>query len=118
MHWQDIDRESIVDLVLSRSNVSTLDEEARAAKLAEVLAFYDDFGRGQDGMQLPYITQCYRARVIDRLDPGRRRPRRDATPTDPAHERRDGHRHAAHRLPLTAGGPKPPRALADEDKSR
>lgn len=65
--WQDINRDSLVDLVVSRSNISTLDEEARAAKIAEVVAFYDDFGRGYDGMQLPYVTRCFRARVVDRL---------------------------------------------------
>ena len=65
-HWQTIDRQSVQDLVLSRSNVAVLDEAARAAKLAEVLAFYDDFGRGMDGMQLPYVTRCFRADVLDR----------------------------------------------------
>ncbi|MFC4783241.1 class I SAM-dependent methyltransferase [Nocardioides sp. MAHUQ-72] len=63
--WQTVDRESIQDLVLSRSNVAVLDEEARAAKLAEVLAFYDDYGRGMDGMQLPYESSCFRAVVVD-----------------------------------------------------
>jgi hypothetical protein len=43
-----------------------LDAEARAAKLAEVLAFYDEFGRGMDGMQLPYVTRCFRADALDR----------------------------------------------------
>ena len=62
-HWQQIDRKSIQDLVLSRSNVAVLDEEARAAKLAEVVAFYDDYGRGMDGMQLPYVTRCFRVAV-------------------------------------------------------
>ena len=38
------------------------------AKLAEVLAFYDDYGRGMDGMQLPYDTLCFRAVVTDRQD--------------------------------------------------
>jgi ubiquinone/menaquinone biosynthesis C-methylase UbiE len=65
-HWQVVDRRSIQDLVLSRSNVATLDEERRAAKLAEVLAFYDDYGRGMDGMQLPYVASCFRAAAIDR----------------------------------------------------
>jgi len=65
-HWQVIDRKSIQDLVLSRSNVAVLDEQGRAAKLAEVLAFYDEYGRGMDGMQLPYATRCYRADVLDR----------------------------------------------------
>jgi ubiquinone/menaquinone biosynthesis C-methylase UbiE len=65
-HWQTIDRQSIRELVLSRSNVAVLGEQERAAKLAEVLAFYDGFGRGMDGMQLPYVTKCYRADVLDR----------------------------------------------------
>jgi len=65
-HWQPIDRRTIQDLVLSRSNIAVLDAEARAAKLAEVLAFYDEYGRGMDGMQLPYVTRCYRATVLDR----------------------------------------------------
>jgi hypothetical protein len=67
-HWQVIDRRTIQDLVLSRSNVAVLGEQERAAKLAEVLAFYDEYGRGMDGMQLPYVTRCYRADVLDRPD--------------------------------------------------
>jgi ubiquinone/menaquinone biosynthesis C-methylase UbiE len=65
-YWQTIDRQSIQDLVLSRSNVAVLDEAGRDAKLAEVVAFYDEFGRGMDGMQLPYTTRCFRADVLDR----------------------------------------------------
>ncbi|MDF1603622.1 class I SAM-dependent methyltransferase [Nocardioides sp. YIM 152315] len=65
-HWQVIDRESVQDLVVSRSNVATLDHDARQAKLAEVLAFYDDYGRGMDGMQLPYDASCFRATTADR----------------------------------------------------
>jgi ubiquinone/menaquinone biosynthesis C-methylase UbiE len=78
--WQLIDRESIVDLVTSRSNVAVLDEEGRAAKVGEVLAFYDDYGRGMDGMQLPYVVSCFRATVSD--DVVRRSP--DDTAERPA----------------------------------
>jgi ubiquinone/menaquinone biosynthesis C-methylase UbiE len=86
-HWQRIDRESIQDLVLSRSNVAVLDEAGRAAKLAEVLAFYDEYGRGMDGMQLPYVTHCYRADLLDRPEPDRHEPDRHeparvTTPTE------------------------------------
>jgi SAM-dependent methyltransferase len=62
---QQIDRTTIQDLVLSRSNIATLPPGQRDAKLAEVLAFYDEYGRGMDGMQLPYITRCFRTRVGD-----------------------------------------------------
>ena len=79
-HWQAIDRQSIQDLVLSRSNVAVLGPEARAQKLAEVLAFYDEYGRGMDGMQLPYITRCYRADVLDRPE---REPSSEAGEGDP-----------------------------------
>ena len=53
-----------------------LDALARAhrfspAKLAEVLAFYDDYGRGMDGMEMPYQVSCHRAAVVDRPDPVR-----------------------------------------------
>ena len=75
--WQSIDRESVVDLVLSHSSLALLDEDERTAKRAEVLAFYDDYGRGMDGMQLPYVTRCYRATVTDRV------PARPPTPPEP-----------------------------------
>ncbi|MCD4532723.1 class I SAM-dependent methyltransferase [Nocardioides sp. cx-169] len=68
-HWQNVDRESIQDLVRSRSYVITLDEEAREAKVADVLALYDDYGRGMDGMQLAYLTRCLRATVVHRPEP-------------------------------------------------
>lgn len=65
-HRQHIDRETIQDLVLSRSHVAVLDEAGRQAKVAEVLAFYDDYGRGMDGMHLPLIARCFRTKVVER----------------------------------------------------
>ena len=36
-----------------------------------VRTLYDDYGRGMDGMKLPYDCECYRARVNDRPDGAR-----------------------------------------------
>ncbi len=67
--WQQVNRESLLDLVASRSYISTLDDQAREEKLTRVMALYDDYGRGMDGMQLPYHSECYRAAVVDRDEP-------------------------------------------------
>ena len=84
-HWQAVDRDSIQDLVRSRSAIAVLDDEARAAKLAELLAFYDEYGRGMDGMQLPYLTRCFRARVIKSREEKAEQPTTPAAdvPTEP-----------------------------------
>jgi ubiquinone/menaquinone biosynthesis C-methylase UbiE len=63
-HWQTVDRRSIQDLVASRSNIAALDDDARAAKMRELLELYDGYGRGMDGMQLHYQTRCFRSRVV------------------------------------------------------
>ncbi len=88
-HWQTVDRKTIQDLVLSRSNVAVLDAEGRAAKLAEVLAFYDDYGRGMDGMQLPYVTRCFVATALDRPS-GEQEDEGEPGATDESTKRPDG----------------------------
>lgn len=76
-HWQTVDRDSIQDLALSRSNISTLPQAEREAKIREVVEFYDDYGRGYDGMQLPYLTKCFRSMVAIK-------PQRPSPPVDVA----------------------------------
>ncbi len=63
--WQDVNRESIIDLALSRSSIASLDADHRAEKLAQVADFYSEYGRGHYGMQVPYTVRCFRARVLD-----------------------------------------------------
>ena len=66
--WQDVTRDTLVDIVASRSYIASLPDAEREAKLDAVRALYDDYGRGHDGMQLPYVVECFRAKVIDQRD--------------------------------------------------
>ena len=61
--WQKLDRELLRDLVASRSNVASMGEMERERVLRKVDELYADYGRGPDGMLLPYVTHCYRAVV-------------------------------------------------------
>jgi SAM-dependent methyltransferase len=61
--WQPLNRERLRDLVLSRSNVATMPAIQREGVLREVDDLYAGYGRGADGMLLPYITHCYKAVV-------------------------------------------------------
>ena len=67
-HWQDLDRAGLLDLVASRSNVAAMGPEERERTLREVGEMYDGYGRGHDGMRLPYVTRCYRT-AVQRQDP-------------------------------------------------
>jgi SAM-dependent methyltransferase len=79
--WQSLRRDELFDLVRSRSYVALLDDADRDDLLARVGALYDDYGRGPDGMQLPYVTRCYRA-VVKHQAPPPPVPR-FGPPTDP-----------------------------------
>lgn len=61
--WHVIDRVSVRDLARSKSHIAALPEDKLKAKLDEVSAFYAEFGRGMDGMQLPYQAHCFRSKV-------------------------------------------------------
>ena len=62
-HWQEVHRDSLVGLVESRSAVIDLPDDKRKALLAKVGELYDDYGRGHDGMLLPYHCEAFRCRV-------------------------------------------------------
>jgi len=61
--WQPLDRDRLRDLVSSRSNVALMSDTERDRLLRKVDEMYDEYGRGPDGMLLPYVTHCYRAVV-------------------------------------------------------
>jgi hypothetical protein len=55
-----------------------------------VLAFYDDYGRGMDGMQLPYVTRCLVATALDRPHGEESDDDREPGATDEGGKRPDG----------------------------
>jgi len=57
---QVVDRETLLDLVRSRSHCAKLDDADRDPVLEAVGRLYDE-AAGPDGVRLPYVTHCYRA---------------------------------------------------------
>lgn len=68
--WQPMTRELLRDLVTSRSNLAVLEPRQRERVLERVDALYEEYGRGADGMLLPYLTHGFRATVRPQPDPG------------------------------------------------
>ncbi len=62
--WQQLNRDGLLGLVRSRSYVAALDPEPREDLLTRVGELYDEFGRGNEGIRMPYRTECYRAQVV------------------------------------------------------
>lgn len=60
-HWQHVNHISLSALV--RAEFAGHAELDRL--VSESLALYADYGRGADGMQLPWVTTCHRATVVE-----------------------------------------------------
>jgi SAM-dependent methyltransferase len=57
---QALDRETLLDLVLSRSYCAKLSPAEREPILVAVSRLYDEVSE-PDGVRLPYVTECFRA---------------------------------------------------------
>jgi ubiquinone/menaquinone biosynthesis C-methylase UbiE len=82
--WQTHTAKSLGDLVRSRSAAATLSEPDREALVAEVIDLYNSYGRGHDGMQMPYTTHVHRATVNHLVAP----PPRETPPEPPQNQPR------------------------------
>jgi ubiquinone/menaquinone biosynthesis C-methylase UbiE len=60
---QTLDRERLLDLVLSRSYCAKLPADERTPILDAVGELYDEIA-GPEGIRLPYVTECFRARRL------------------------------------------------------
>jgi SAM-dependent methyltransferase len=61
--WQPHTAATLADLARSVSHVATMGEKQRDEVLGKVADLYASYGRGHDGMQVPYVTHCFRAVV-------------------------------------------------------
>jgi SAM-dependent methyltransferase len=68
--WQPMTQESLRDLITSRSNVALMADHEREQVLARADELYEEYGRGHDGMLLPYLTTLCRATVLPGAMPG------------------------------------------------
>jgi SAM-dependent methyltransferase len=59
-HEQVVDRETLLDLVLSRSHCAKLGPADREPVLEAVGRLYDEVA-GPEGVRMPYLTHCFRA---------------------------------------------------------
>ena len=82
--WQTHTAATLADLTRSVSHVASMGESERSRVLAKVDELYADYGRGHDGMQLPWVTRCYRAVVRHQELPPEAPPpsRRRAAPAE------------------------------------
>lgn len=62
--WKSVTRDDLLNLIRSRSPFAVADEDTKASMLEQVSALYDDYDRGFAGLQMPYVTRCYRARGL------------------------------------------------------
>ena len=61
---QVLDRDGLLDLVLSRSYLAKLPPPEREPVLDAVAALYDESATGE-GVRLTYVTECFRAQRRD-----------------------------------------------------
>ena len=61
--WQRFERQTLVDFVASSEKATALPPDERASLLTEAGELYDGYGRGPDGLLMPWLVECYRARV-------------------------------------------------------
>lgn len=80
-HWQQLHRGSLVGFVASQSRTAVMAPGERDDLLVKVGELYDSYGRGPDGMLMPWKCHAYRARVSV-LSNVSRASAKDAGPSD------------------------------------
>lgn len=63
-HWEVVTRDSLVEVVHALPEVARRGQSEVQQAVAAAQELYDDYGRGPDGMQLPWISHCHRVPVL------------------------------------------------------
>lgn len=61
--WQQLDLDSLLELVASRSSIAAKPPSERDAILQQVRALYDSHASGHNGLRMRYATRCFRSVV-------------------------------------------------------
>jgi SAM-dependent methyltransferase len=83
--WQPVNSSSLQALL--RAELSHDPVETRERKIEKAMTLYADYGRGNDGMQMPWVTRCFKATVRDRIwgaPPEVEGAEKDVKPGDPS----------------------------------
>lgn len=82
--WEPMDRPRLHDLVRAHPAVALAGQMERERLLRKADELYDDYGRGPDGMLLPYVTTVLRTTVLPWAVPVEPEP--EAEETAPAYD--------------------------------
>jgi SAM-dependent methyltransferase len=61
--WEIVTTTSLEEMI--RAELADRDQPDRERRVAEAMALYADYGRGADGMQMPWLSRCFKATVVE-----------------------------------------------------
>lgn len=62
-YWQVVNHTTLEALV--RAELAHLDDAETDRRTTAALELYADYGRGADGMQMPWLSRCFKATVVE-----------------------------------------------------
>ena len=63
-HWQRFTKDGLLGFIASSSALAVMSETERRSTLDEASRLYDEYGRGADGMLMPWNALCFRSIVV------------------------------------------------------